>query len=382
MMTFSNRLSRSSLAYASYPFIGARKAGQRFGRIPYVPAPVEDYTVAQLEPPEPFTLPGPAGFPADAKWDAFPPYPVTQNQIAEIAGGLADHDGFVFTPDGKPIHGACHPRKQMFKYRWRARRDGIAAEYMRRQKTPRHLPGTAAVITATNQNCYYHWIFDILPRVKLALEHEKDVDHIYLQHKLPFQTETLKIFGIDPSRIVNTEEEPWISADRMIVPCHQIMTGHRHPVWVTDWLREQFMPPQDETGNRRRIYISRSIARNRRVTNEDEIFRLLEPHGFEFVHAEKCTFADQIAMFANAEAIIAPHGAGLSNLVFCAPGTRVIELFPSMTMDCYYRLCDDLSLDYTFVKTRQFRFHRRVGENFVIASDDMTAALQKLSFQV
>lgn len=379
MLSFSNRLSRSSLAYASYPFIGARKAGQRFGRVPYVPVPVEDYTVARLEPPEPFTLSKPAGFPENIKWDAFPPYPVTQNHIAEVHGGMADHDGFVFNADGKPIHGACHPRKQMLKYRWRARRDGIAAEYMRMTKTPRHLAGTAAVITATNQNCYYHWIFDILPRLKLALEHEADIDHIYLQHKLPFQKETLKILGIDPERIVSTEDESWISADRMIIPCHQIMTGHRHPGWLTDWLRENFLPHEQVAKNRRRVYISRSIARNRRVKNEEEIFRLLEAHGFEFVHAEKCTFAEQIAMFADAEAIIAPHGAGLSNLVFSAPGTRVIELFPSMTMDCYYRLCDDLNLDYTFVKTRQFRFHRRVGEDFVVAPEDMKAALQQLS---
>lgn len=378
-MSLSTRLSRSSLAYASYPFIGARKAGQRFGRIPYVSVPVDDYTVTRLAPPEPFTLPGPVGFPENAKWDAFPPYPVTQNQIAEISDGLADHNGFVFTADGQPIHGACHPRKQMLKYRWRARRDGIAAEYMRKKTAPRHLPGTVAVVTATNQNCYYHWIFDILPRLKLALEQDAGLDYIYLQRKLPFQDETLNILGIAPERIINSEDEPWVSADRMIVPCHQIMTGHRHPAWVTNWLRDHFLPQEKGTGERRRVYISRSIARNRRVVNEEEIFRLLEQRSFEFVHAEKCTFADQIAMFANAEAIIAPHGAGLSNLVFSAPGTRVIELFPSMSMDCYYRLCDDLNLDYTFVKTRQFRFHRRVGEDFVISPDDMKAALDKLS---
>ena len=367
------------MAYASYPFIGARQAGHWFGRVPYLPVPVADYTVARLDPPEPFTLTGPSGFPENAKWDSFPPFPVTQNQIAEVKGGIADHMGFVFNPDGKPIHGACHPRKQMLKYRWRARRDGIDADYMRQMKTPRHLPGSVAIITATNQDFYYHWIFDILPRLKLALEHDAGVDHIYLQCKHPYQQETLKMIGIDPARIVNTEDEPWISADRMIVPCHQIMTGHRHPRWITDWLRENLLPQHKQVGDRRRFYVSRSIARNRRVKNEDEIFRLLEPLGFEFVHTEEYSFTDQIAMFSNADAIVAPHGAGLANLVFSDPGTRVIELFPSMTMDCYYRLCDDLNLDYSFVKTRQFRLHRRVGEDFVISPEDMMGAIRQLS---
>lgn len=373
------RFSRSSLAYASYPFIGPQRAGRAFGRVPYITVPVSDYTVTDLEPPEPFTLPYPKGFPENAKWDGFPPFPVTQNQIAKVPGGLADSTGFVFNADGRPVHGASHPRKQMLKYRWRMRRDGIAADYMRNQDAPRHLPGATAVLTASNQSFYYHWIFDILPRLKLALEHAPDIDHLYLQRKLPFQHETLDILGIDPGRIVNAEDEPWIGTDQMIVPCHQIMTGHRHPGWVTDWMRQKFGCRQQSTDHGRRIYVSRSMARNRRVKNEDEVLAILEPLGFEIVHAEKYTFEEQISIFANAQAIVAPHGAGLANLVFCAPGTRVIELFPSMTMDCYYRLCDDLKLEYTFVKTRQFRFHRRVGEDFVIAPEDMKSALRQLS---
>ncbi len=370
-----NTISRATLAYASYPFIGARNAGQKFGRIPYVSVPVKDYTVATFEPPVPFAPARPAGFPENAKWDADPPYPVTQHQIANIPGGLADHGGYVFTSDGRPVHGACHPRKQMLKYRWKTRRDGVAADYMRETGDPVHIPGDVAVVTATNHDCYYHWIFDILPRMVKALEHAPDVDRIYLQRKSRFQDLTLDLLGIDPSRIVNTEDVPWISADNLIVPCHQIMTGHHHPRWVTDWIRSAFLPHAEREGEGRRIYVSRSIARNRRVKNEDEIYGMLKARGFEFVHAEKLSFQQQIGMFAEAEAVVAPHGAGLTNLAFCAPGTKVIELFPSLVMDCYHRLCVDLDLHYAFVKTRQFRLHRRVGEDFSVDPDDFKQAL-------
>jgi capsular polysaccharide biosynthesis protein len=37
-------------------------------------------------------------------------------------------------------------------------------------------------------------------------------------------------------------------------------------------------------------------------------------------------FRTHIEQFAAAAVVIAPHGAGLANLVFCAPGTTVIEL--------------------------------------------------------
>lgn len=370
-----NTISRATLAYASYPFIGARNAGQKFGRIPYVSVPVEDYAVATFEPPVPFAPARPDGFPENAKWDSDSPYPVTQHQIAQIPGGLADHDGYVFTANGRPVHGACHPRKQMLKYRWKTRRDGVAADYMRDIDDPVHIPGNVAVVTATNQDCYYHWIFDILPRLVKALEHDPDLDRIYLQRRSAFQDITLDLLGVDAARIVNTEDAPWISADNLIVPCHQIMTGHHHPRWVTDWIRSAFLAHGERRGEGRRLYISRSVARNRRVKNEDEIYGMLEARGFEFVHAEKLDFKQQIGMFADAEAVVAPHGAGLTNLTFCAPGTKVIELFPSLVMDCYHRLSVDLDLDYAFVKTRQFRLHRRVGEDFWVDPGDFKQAL-------
>ena len=372
-----NKRFRSAKAYLSYPFLGASGAGRRFGRVPYVPVDVADFVQSTFQAPQPFLRAKPIGRPADASWDSDPPYSVTQNCVALIPGGSADHDGYVFDADGRPVHGACHPRKQMLKYRWRTRRDGIAASYMQGAAHPRHFDGRLGVATATNQNCYYHWIFDMLPRLHLAMA--EGLDRVYLQRKHPFQEASLAVLGVADGLIVNTEDEPWVSADELVVPCHQIMTGHHHPRWVVDWLRGHFLPlAGDAPVARRRIFISRSIARNRRLVNEDEIWAILEPRGFEYVLAEKLPFAEQIAMFAGAEAVVAPHGAGLANLVFCAPGTRVVELFPSMTMDAYYRLSIDLDLDYAFVKTRQFRLHRRVGENFTIDPGDFSAVLDHM----
>jgi capsular polysaccharide biosynthesis protein len=341
---------------------------------------VADFVQSTFQAPEPCRLGKPAGRPADASWDADPPYPVTQNCIAVIPQGSADHRGYVFDAVGRPVHGACHPRKQMLKYRWRMRRDGIASAYMQGAAGPRHFDGRLGVATATNQDFYYHWIFDELPRLHLAVG--EGVDRVYLQRKFPFQAATLGVLGVDGSAIVNTEDEPWVSADELVVPCHQIMTGHHHPRWVIDWLRDRFLPlaeSSDRKGRRRRLFISRSSARNRRLVNEDEIWALLEPRGFEYILAEKLDFAEQVTMFANAEAVVAPHGAGLTNLVFCAPGTRVIELFPSRTVDCYYRLSVELDLEYAYVKTRQFRLHRRVGEDFPITPLDFSAILDHMN---
>ena len=62
--------------------------------------------------------------------------------------------------------------------------------------------------------------------------------------------------------------------------------------------------------------------------------------------------------FSKASHAIGPHGAGFANLVFCRPGTRVVEIGwnkkgeieGNMNMDdMYYRLSDSLQLDYRLV---------------------------------
>ena len=48
--------------------------------------------------------------------------------------------------------------------------------------------------------------------------------------------------------------------------------------------------------------------------------------------------------------IVGAHGAALTNLVFCRPGTRVIELFsPRYVNPCYRDLCVAAGLSYAAV---------------------------------
>lgn len=79
----------------------------------------------------------------------------------------------------------------------------------------------------------------------------------------------------------------------------------------------------------RRIYISRNDARLRRVLNEKDLQPVLDRFGVTPVVLKGKPLAEQVALFRNAEAIVAPHGAGLAHITWCRPGTQVLELFPS-----------------------------------------------------
>ena len=88
------------------------------------------------------------------------------------------------------------------------------------------------------------------------------------------------------------------------------------------------LPPaaRDATPFSPRVFISRRSALARRIANEDEVRRVLAPLGFAAYALEEMSFAEQVRLFAQAELIVAPHGAGLMNLAFAGrPG--VVELF-------------------------------------------------------
>ena len=48
--------------------------------------------------------------------------------------------------------------------------------------------------------------------------------------------------------------------------------------------------------------------------------------GFEPITLESLSIAEQVKTFAEATHIVAPHGAGLVNCLWCRPGTKVYEL--------------------------------------------------------
>ena len=94
--------------------------------------------------------------------------------------------------------------------------------------------------------------------------------------------------------------------------------------WTAAFLNELFLP-DPPGGDARRIYVRRGVPR-RAVLNEDEVLGLLEPAGFEAVTMDGRSIGEQATMFASADVVVATHGAALANLVFCRPGTAVIEL--------------------------------------------------------
>ena len=99
---------------------------------------------------------------------------------------------------------------------------------------------------------------------------------------------------------------------------------------ILQWLRDSFLNQKIAT-NKKKIYIDRSNKNlnkpaQRLIANEDEVKKYLLKNNFVSVKLHDTKFRDQVDLFHNAECIVGLHGGGFANLVFCKPGTQVVEL--------------------------------------------------------
>ena len=194
---------------------------------------------------------------------------------------------------------------------------------------PEHVPGTLLNLTScgTSSN-YYHFLFDSLPRYGMFEETfpGRSVDAVLVPHATRYQRELLGLLGVD-SPLLQPARNRAYRADVLAVPS----TPNQHldaPRWVTDWIRQRFPASAAVGCGPTRLYLTRGDRPNtRRYVHEAELWPQLERRGFVRLDAGELTVQEQINCFSEAEVIVSPHGAALTNLVFAPPGVRVLELF-------------------------------------------------------
>jgi len=121
---------------------------------------------------------------------------------------------------------------------------------------------------------------------------------------------------------------------------------HQNSKIMLEKIREQI----PFTSKKHKIYIDRSLAKARRALNNDEVKEFLLSKGFEIVQLEKIPVAEQLSLFRNAECVVGTHGAGLTNIAMCEPGTKVIEILPQFyATQAFWKLARALNLDYDTV---------------------------------
>jgi len=216
------------------------------------------------------------------------------------------------------------------------------------------IDGTVAVLAGNTSAIYYHWIIDALPKlglIELSGIKLESIDKFVVSYDAPFHKETLSILGIPEHKIIEISKYPHVKANRLIVSSYPGIVCFPTK-WAVDFLRSKFLPATAISKSKQpeRIYISRNLGPTRRIINEYEVLEVLNKLGFVTVHAESISVAETGSLLRDAKVVVSMHGGGETNLIFCSPGTKVIEIFtPHHMAICFYILSHQLELDYYYL---------------------------------
>jgi hypothetical protein len=213
-------------------------------------------------------------------------------------------------------------------------------------KNPQKLHGVCLSLASDYaKDNYAHFVLDSMSRLEIfkrAGGSLDEVDHIYLPRP-PSTTagQVMAALGIPPKKCIWAEDNRLIKANVLIATSFPGLKRN-YPRWLPDSLRGHFPAPSASTSGRR-IYVPRVGVR--KVTNEAALIEIAREFGFETY--DYSTTPNEPEFFASLSAVVGPHGAGLANIAFCSPGTKVLELVPSdHVYPYYYSLADAAGLEY------------------------------------
>lgn len=224
---------------------------------------------------------------------------------------------------------------------------------------------------------YHHWVTECLLKA-LYLDTEKD--HIYLPENYPaYCKESLIYLGF--KNIHDLPVGTGIKAkNARLVP--NPISGLEAPNDLK-LIRDKFKVNSTSLG-KKKIFISRSSAGLRKISNEEELIPILKQKGYEIISSEKLNFLEQIELYKNTQVIISNHGAGLTNCLFMPKGSIVFEIYREMENEkdymnlCYYRMAKSLNHEYfiQFGKRIQDKNSNKDRQNIFVNVDDFKLKLE------
>ena len=219
-----------------------------------------------------------------------------------------------------------------------------------------YFDGIIATVALEGTSNYYHWMTETLPRIHLLQQSGIPFDFLYVSPlRYQFQYETLALMKIKKDQILEGEKTTHIIPKTLVFPS-QVARSCVTPQWVIDFLRTLFLGNRQSVTPIRKIFISRSKSSIRHIINEDEVFNLIEPYGFEKIHLEHLSVTEQAQLINESKVIIGTHGAGMTNIVFAHPEAVIIELFQEHLDSTFFELSTTMKLAYYPLKTKTLEY--------------------------
>ena len=220
------------------------------------------------------------------------------------------------------------------------------------------LDGQTVSILSGATESYWHSLLDSVARLFLIpTDHWSTIDRILFPATGIKLEELIRLLPIPDTverRAVFPHET--LAIKNLIYPSSVHVMFDYHPSLLRSHFAAMVRRARGsrETKSPSMIFIDRRGASLRPLLNEDELIACLPD--FVAVKLEQLSIVEQIELFAGADIIVAPHGAGLTNIVFAREGCVVVEIMMDRYCNwCYRRLAAIMKQSYMCVMGRATR---------------------------
>ena len=236
---------------------------------------------------------------------------------------------------------------------------------------------------ASGNNNYFHWMFDILPRL-IILEkfyNLNDINFFYCPQIKPWQLSTLSIFNIGNDKLINSNLYRHIQADKILAVSHPwyskgliLNEAKNLPSWIINEIAFKFEKYGKKFECNDKIFIDRRESKYNhcQIINDEEIKTYLKRKGFAVYKVGELNFFEQIYLFQNAKIVIGAHGAAFTNLIFCKENTKVLDIIPENhpnTVD--ETIAKVKNLNFKFIRTKELNEKERVNGDIFLSVNEM-----------
>jgi len=173
---------------------------------------------------------------------------------------------------------------------------------------------------------YGHWLLDIAPLIDLGARARLPMLSWTLR---PWQRAAIAALDVPDGLIREIKPEPVFLEHAIVSNRHTgENTQNAHPQTrevfgrMLGNIRKRLGPIETP----KRVLVVRGLANSRNILNRAELIEALTPLGFAAIQPDNLSFDEQALTFAQAEFVICEFGAAMTNVIFCQPGTKVIEI--------------------------------------------------------
>lgn len=182
---------------------------------------------------------------------------------------------------------------------------------------------------------YFHFFSDVLNKYWALKEYNVKIeDYVFVVNEKLANT---KYFNCVKRTRELSKLNWYIQKETEFIKCDKVIVVKPWPYKNKYWMNStKLLNEFKKIQGPQKIFINRHPNKGRNIKNIEEIKVIFQNHGFLIVDTDNWELEKQIGLFSTVTHLVGIHGAGMTNLMFCPEGFKVLEIFPSNSVCSHY----------------------------------------------